>query len=241
MSQNYSQYTGYPPYPNGSAPGQPPYPQQPQAPLRPVMVPRPQTKNKFLTFVCALVPGAGQMYHGLFRKGITIALLFFGVIALSSLTYIGEVLVALPVIWFYSFFDTVNRMNMPVQEMKLLEDRWPFSGWGFGGPKNGIFADFLQKRHIWIGSGLILVAVWLFLNILFGTYYWSELWLRILPAEIYEAICMFIRMLPSFLVPVFCVLLGVRLIAGQKQPHTEKPRYDEYTVPQDRDSTKQPN
>ena len=246
MSQNYPQYTGYPPCQNGPAPAQqPPYPQPPmpqQIPMRPVVLPRPETKNKFLTFVCALVPGAGQMYHGLFRRGITIALLFFGVIALSSLTYIGEILVTLPVIWFYSFFDTVNRMNMPVQEMKLLEDRWPFSGLNSGGSKNRVLAGFLQKKHIWIGSGLILAAIWLFLNILFETYYWSELWWQVLPEEIYKAIRTFVRMFPSFLVPVFCILLGIRLISGKKQSAAGKARYDDTSaVSQDTDGAAHQN
>ena len=33
-------------------------------------------KNSLLTFLCALVPGAGQMYLGLLKKGCSIMLAF---------------------------------------------------------------------------------------------------------------------------------------------------------------------
>ena len=54
MSQNNTQYS---------------YQMPPQPPVAPPIVPpvqmppRKVTKNKFLTFVLALFPGAGQMYH----------------------------------------------------------------------------------------------------------------------------------------------------------------------------------
>ena len=53
--------------------------------------------------------------------------LFFGIIAASVITYIGAFCLALPIIWFYSFFDTVNRMGMSVEELRMLPDHYLFS------------------------------------------------------------------------------------------------------------------
>ena len=34
-------------------------------------------KNRFWTFVLSLVPGAGEMYFGLYRQGVSLMLCFF--------------------------------------------------------------------------------------------------------------------------------------------------------------------
>ena len=218
MSQNNPQYNYQMP------------PQQ-QMPPRPVYPQRPVTKSKFLTFCCALMPGAGQMYHGLIRKGLSVMILFFGIIALSSITYMPVLCAAFPVIWFYSFFDAVNRMNMPVQEMRMLHDDWLFSNGTVSFAGHGFsFSEFFQKRHTWIGVALILIAVWIFFNSAFSLltqYFWDNF----VSDEIFWAVRGIFRFIPVLIVPVLCVLLGVKLIKGSSR--NQPPMYDEYTVPDD--------
>ena len=48
-------------------------------------------KKGLLLFLCSLVPGAGEMYMGFFKQGISIMLIFwgtFGLATLSSLSFI---------------------------------------------------------------------------------------------------------------------------------------------------------
>ena len=65
-------------------------------------------KSSFLTFCFAFIPGAGQMYLGMMKKGTAIMALFAALSFLSGFLNLGILLAALPVIWFYSFFDTFN-------------------------------------------------------------------------------------------------------------------------------------
>ena len=64
-------------------------------------------KNGILTFIFAFCPGAGQMYQGYMKRGLSLITMFclFIVIGVSTL----EVLtVGCVIVWMYSFFDTFN-------------------------------------------------------------------------------------------------------------------------------------
>lgn len=63
-------------------------------------------KNGFLTFCCAFVPGAGQMYQGYMKRGLSLILTACCIGMVSSL--LNPVLLLLVVVWMYSFFDTFN-------------------------------------------------------------------------------------------------------------------------------------
>ena len=43
-------------------------------------------KRGFWLFIFSLIPGAGEMYMGFKKQGISIMLLFWGTIALASIT-----------------------------------------------------------------------------------------------------------------------------------------------------------
>lgn len=188
-------------------------------------------KNKILTFVCALIPGAGQMYQGRMKQGLLLMSLFWGVILLSVLLYAGALSLTLPIIWFYAFFDAVNRMNTPRRELKAMESRLPWEDVDAPPKRRRLsLPEFFQNRHRWIGAGLILLAVWICLNELFGHSYGYYSWQHLIQQEVYYAIySAVLRTLPTLLLPLLCIVLGVRLIAG---PRKRKPKtYDEYTIP----------
>ena len=65
-------------------------------------------KGGFFTFICSLLPGAGEMYMGFFKQGISIMSLFFIMIVVSSWLELGPLMFVLPVLWFYSFFHVQN-------------------------------------------------------------------------------------------------------------------------------------
>ena len=46
-------------------------------------------KRGFWLFIFSLIPGAGEMYMGFKKQGISIMLLFWGSIALASITGLG--------------------------------------------------------------------------------------------------------------------------------------------------------
>ncbi len=83
-------------------------------------------KNKFFTFVFATVFGAGQMYMGFMKQGLSIMTATVAIIAFGGWSGIGIVFLALPVLWFYAFFDAMNKMTMPDDVFEKLEDQYIF-------------------------------------------------------------------------------------------------------------------
>ena len=75
-------------------------------------------KNGFLTFCCAFIPGAGQMYQGYMKRGLSLILTACCIGMVSSL--LNPVLLLLVVVWMYSFFDTFN-LNSGVEIVVFQE------------------------------------------------------------------------------------------------------------------------
>lgn len=165
-----------------------------------------KTKSKFLTFCCALMPGAGQMYHGLLKKGLSIMLIFWGIIALSVLLYVPVINFALPIVWFYSFFDAVNRMNATVDELRLIKDEFIFA---VDMPKGETFKNVLKKRHLWIGWGLTIIGGYSILRVVADRFYYYG---NYFSDNIYRAIRQVLDVLPTMIVPIACIFIGLKLL-----------------------------
>ena len=69
-------------------------------------------KSRLFSLLCAFWPGAGEMYLGLMKRGLAIMVIFWGAIAIMSTIGLEMLLFALPVLWFYSFFDTLTLRNL---------------------------------------------------------------------------------------------------------------------------------
>lgn len=84
-------------------------------------------KNGFLTFIFSLLPGAGEMYMGFFKQGISIMSAFFMLIFVSSWLNLGPLMFILPVLWFYSFFHVHNLASLRDEEFYSIEDKYLFN------------------------------------------------------------------------------------------------------------------
>ena len=83
-------------------------------------------KSGFLAFCFSLLPGAGEMYMGFMKQGVSIMALFWLLIFLSAFLNIGPVLFILPILWCYSFFNVHNIRGMSDEEFYALEDDYLF-------------------------------------------------------------------------------------------------------------------
>ncbi len=156
--------------------------------------------NKFLAFLFALLPGAGQMYLGLMKRGVSFMIPFFFVCFLSSWLDLGPLLFLLPVLWFYAFFDCVNRLSATPEEQAAMRD-------GF------LFVDGKALSHDGLGrsGSLVLGVALLFLGVmLLGRYV-----LRILSA--YIPIPAPISYVPQVLFGALIIAAGVWLILGRRR------------------------
>lgn len=84
-------------------------------------------KNGFLLFCCSLLPGAGEMYMGFMKMGVSLMALFWAVIAVASMLNIGPLLFVGIILWFYSFFHVHNLAGLSDEQFAEVKDEYLFS------------------------------------------------------------------------------------------------------------------
>ena len=162
-------------------------------------------KRGFWLFIFSLIPGAGEMYMGFKKQGISIMLLFWGAIALASITGLGWLAMFLPVIWFYSFFNVHNMYSLSDEEFYALEDDYifhldrilPINQW--------------SKQQNKIVAGILIIAgICIFWNecvdYLIGS--WIYVWFS---ESIANSISQFLHTLPRLVIAVILICVGYLL------------------------------
>ena len=112
-------------------------------------------KHGFWVFIFSLIPGAGEMYMGFKKQGISIMLLFWGSIALASITGLVWLAMFLPVICFYSFFNVHNLKSLSEEEFYSVEDNYILHM----DQLSGDMGKFLQKHQSAAAWVLILLGI----------------------------------------------------------------------------------
>lgn len=113
-------------------------------------------KSPFFTLIFSLWPGAGEMYMGLYKQGISLMVLFFGSAAIGTWLRMEEIMILVwPIVWCYSFFHTHNLRRIPEEEFAALEDRFLFEehiekdfAWEFNEKHRRIFGVILLLMGI---------------------------------------------------------------------------------------------
>lgn len=168
-------------------------------------------KSRFLTFVFSMLPGAGHMYMGFMKIGVSFMSVFFFLIFLSSWLDTGPLLFITPLIWFYSFFDCTNRMNLDEDKFSILEDKYLFSLDKLVKLDKNVFAE----RRLAIGMLLLFFGVYLLFNNL------MHFLQPLIPNEIYNIIYHLVRQAPQVIIGVAIIAFGMRLIKGKKMENED--------------------
>ncbi|MGI6406610.1 MAG: hypothetical protein ACOX2E_09190 [Syntrophaceticus sp.] len=107
--------------------------------------------KKLITAALSLVPGAGHMYLGYLKEGAFLMTLFFFSAFLMGWLHMSMLLFILPVVWFYSLFDALQRVEAIDSE---VPERRSLLGWMESHPRligwSLIVLGFLVilERHI---------------------------------------------------------------------------------------------
>jgi TM2 domain-containing membrane protein YozV len=158
-------------------------------------------RSKFFTFIFSLVPGAGQMYLGFMKQGVTLMFMFFFTIFLVDYFRISFIIALLPVVWCYSFFDTFNKASLPPEKLEELEDRSMLEEL----LRDGF--NKIPRKNIWLGvilvvfGGLLLVD-----NVVLPELRRMNL-INLYAARDY---------LRTVIASAIIILVGIRLITGKK-------------------------
>lgn len=179
-------------------------------------------KNGFMTFICSLVPGAGEMYLGFMKEGLSIMCLTFGMFIGSTFLNIDWLIYAVIIIWFYSLFNVHNKVSLADEEFYMLEDHYLFQlesllpEGRLSVKQNRVFGWillFLGLSIIWRPSIQNLLAV-------IRTY---------ISADFAQVVGNYLYSIPQFVIAAILIISGVRMILKKKSDlDMEQEPFSEY-------------
>ena len=175
-------------------------------------------KHGFWVFIFSLIPGAGEMYMGFKKQGISIMLLFWGAIALASITGLGWLAMFLPVIWFYSFFNVHNLKSLSEEEFYSVDDNYILHMDQFSGD----IRKFLQKHRNTTAWILILFGI----CILWSRF--TSLLYLIVPYDLEDYVYNICNNLPQIAIAIGIIAAGIYLLTQQKKKLEEEKNKDEH-------------
>ena len=163
-------------------------------------------KRGFWLFIFSLIPGAGEMYMGFKKQGISIMLLFWGVFAIGSCTGMDWLIFLIPIIWFYSFFNVHNLKSLSEEEFYSVEDSYVLHMDKLLGD-----VDTLLSHHRKLTAIILIV---------FGTsILWNNLvdfFYMILPGYLAEVLGSFAYHLPQLVIAVAIIFAGIYILTRKK-------------------------
>ena len=182
-------------------------------------------KNGFLTFCCAFIPGAGQMYQGYMKRGLSLILTACLIGMVSSL--LNPVMLLLVVVWMYSFFDTFNLRAQFIAGTAPADDYLVHFN-----TKDARLTLFFRDSHKLVGWALIaLGAMVAYQNIIMrvlGDVMWR--WGQNNP--FFRAVYLMLDELPEVVVCVALIVCGLWLVRGPKGKKVHRKKAEE---PEDED------
>ena len=177
-------------------------------------------KNAFLTFIFACIPGAGQMYYGYMKRGLSL-ITFFCLFIMAG-TLVDALVVGSIIVWMYSFFDTYDLIRYlvagePKQDALLLPANW-----------SDIKAMLPQHNKL-LGWGLVGLGIWALYDIVIvdwltsaiGTFFGYS-------SVLYGYLGNLINGLPSVIVGVLLIFVGIKLLGLHPAKKADK---NEDTLP----------
>lgn len=140
-------------------------------------------RKGFLTWIASLIPGAGELYMGFEKQGVSLMILFWGSVALIAMLGMGWPIFLLPVIWFYSFFHVHNLKTMNPEEFYMVEDRYLLHmdelAKEFRSDKKGFFQSYrsiITILIILIGATLLWDGISSLIYVILPGFMYDVLW-----------------------------------------------------------------
>lgn len=174
-------------------------------------------KNRFWLFIFSLCPGAGHMYMGLMRMGLSFMLGFMLLIAVTAITGI-DVLAVLPVtLYIYSFFHANNIGGMDAAQFAALEDEYLF---GFGEWDTSRLKLNKKNRNI-VAVVCIVLGICMLWNVGFGMLRdyvgWDNPVIRAVYYTMRDEV-------PRIIIAIGVIWFGVSLLRGKRVDFMENDR-----------------
>ena len=172
-------------------------------------------KNGILTLLFALIPGAGEMYQGYMKRGLSLITMFclFVVIGVSTLQVLT---IGCAIVWMYSFFDTYDLIrHMAAGEPK--EDSLLVLG------NYGEIKKLVPQHNRLIGWGLVGFGVWALYETFISTWLYTLLCNLVGEGYAYDII----TGIPNVVIAALLIFAGLKLLGL----HPEKINRDDELPP----------
>lgn len=169
-------------------------------------------RNGFLRFCCSLLPGAGEMYMGFMKMGLSLMSMFFGIIVAASIFELGPLAVLAVIAWLYSFFHVHNLAGLSDEEFYAVEDDYLFH-LSVEGEKD---KSFVKRYRTIIAVVLILLGIMLIWN----SFYWMIA--NLIPDETVWVLQEISYRLPRLLAGIAIIAAGIYLVHGKKKSLEEE-------------------
>jgi hypothetical protein len=159
-------------------------------------------KSKAIATFLSIFPGAGHLYLGMQRRGIQLMAAFLFSVYILDVLRLGIFLFLIPIIWFYSFFDGMQKVSRygedPVEDIPII--------------------SYFLNHQKWVGIGLIFMGLYyLVTNIALPVL--SPMLSKIINVDVMYWVQGY------FQTGLVCVLLiggGIKLLSGSKQKREEE-------------------
>ena len=176
-------------------------------------------KSGFLTFIFSWLPGAGEMYMGFMRMGVSLMGLFWGIIALSIFFNTGFLMLVDVIVWFYGFFHANNLRAMDDEDFYALEDHYlsPVD------TDSEFWSKITIEKYRRLLAGVLIVfgaaVLW---NSILDLLYW------IFPDYVWNYVNSISRFVPQIVLGIGIITVGIFLIRGKKQELLEEDGGEEH-------------
>ena len=166
-----------------------------------------QKKNGFWRFLFSFLPGAGEMYMGFMKMGMSLMTMFFGIVAVATVLEIGPLMFIALIAWFYSFFHVHNLAGMPDEEFYAVEDEYLFH-----------FSESeAQGRELVRTYRKVIAIMLIVLGVVMTWKGIVRMMYRYLPSGLIGIINDIGYRLPQIVVGIAIIVLGVYMIQGKKR------------------------
>ena len=168
-------------------------------------------KSKFLTFIFSLLPGAGEMYMGFMKMGVSLMAEFFGIIFLATITEVSQLLLIDIILWFYAFFHVHSIAGASDEEFSRLEDKYLIPLY----ESNPGRQSKMMRRF----CSIVLIVL--------GAFMLWNMGIKMLGSILYLP---GVEYVPKVLVAVGLILLGIVMIQGKKEALDQEEASNEQAV-----------
>ena len=183
------------------------------------------SNSGFLTFCFSFIPGAGQMYQGYMRRGISVLLALCTTYWMSRFIYDFSVLIF--AVWMISFFDSFNLRSRILSGTAEPDDYlFKMSEWA------GLKALCARRQKL-VGWGLVLLGGYtLYDKFILNQFYWYLVDNGLMDGLLGDVYAVLNRM-PELLGCLILIGVGFWLVKGPAK--LSEPDYEEYRPLSDAD------